>query len=122
MAPLSPSPPQILITERFDEGLMVLRNLLRWHLVDMTYTSVNKTAGREGRMGVLKDRSPFEKLPKDVREARPCTYAVACVGLLGTCVVATGLLAWPATAATEAEAAVCVRVLMSAFDEFRLRE
>lgn len=57
----------ILLTERFDEGLMVLRNLLGWHLVDMTYVSVNLTAGRRGRKGVLKDRSPFEKLPKDVQ-------------------------------------------------------
>lgn len=49
---------------------MVLRNLLKWHLVDMTYVSVNKTAGRIGRTGVLKDRSPFEKLPQDVREVQ----------------------------------------------------
>lgn len=32
--PASPPPAaQILLTERFDEGLMVLRNLLKWHLV-----------------------------------------------------------------------------------------
>lgn len=66
-----PTHVQILLTERFDEGLMVLRNLLGWHLVDMTYVTVNRTAGREGRKGILKDRSPFDELPKDVSEGAP---------------------------------------------------
>ena len=75
VTPASPPPAaQILLTERFDEGLMVLRNLLKWHLVDMTYIPVNKTAGRNGRTatGDLKDRAHFDNLPEDVREACPC--------------------------------------------------
>eukprot|EP00752_Nemacystus_decipiens_P008220 g7350.t1 len=59
----------ILLTERFDEGLMVMRNLLKWHLVDVTYVPVNKTFGRLGRTatGAIKGRSHFENLPEDVQ-------------------------------------------------------
>jgi len=46
---------------------MVLKNLLGWHLVDMTYTSVNRSAGRPNRKGWSKERTPFAELPKEVR-------------------------------------------------------
>ncbi|CAM9664893.1 unnamed protein product [Scytosiphon promiscuus] len=58
----------ILLTERFEEGLMVLRRLLGWHLIDMTFISVNRSAGRQSKNGVLPERSPFEKLPGDIQE------------------------------------------------------
>lgn len=57
---------QILVTERFDEGLMMMRSLLGWDLIDMTYVSVNLSSGRKGKFGVSKERQPFDELPKDV--------------------------------------------------------
>lgn len=57
---------QILLTERFDESLMVMRSLLGWDLIDVTYVSVNRSSGREGKFGVSKERVPFDELPKDV--------------------------------------------------------
>lgn len=33
---------QILLTERFDEGLLLLRHMLGWSLIDLTYFSLNK--------------------------------------------------------------------------------
>lgn len=61
-------PQKILLAERFDESLVVLRNLLRWHLIDVTYVPNNLTAGRVGAGGILKERLPFDDLPKHVRD------------------------------------------------------
>ncbi|CAB1102036.1 unnamed protein product [Ectocarpus sp. CCAP 1310/34] len=58
----------VLVTERFDESLMVMRSLLGWDLVDMTYVSVNRSSGRKGKFGVSKERVPFDHLPEDVQE------------------------------------------------------
>ncbi|CAN0546323.1 unnamed protein product, partial [Ectocarpus sp. 12 AP-2014] len=58
----------VLVTERFDESLMVMRSLLGWDLIDMTYVSVNRSSGRKGKFGVSKERVPFDELPKDVQE------------------------------------------------------
>lgn len=33
----------MLLTDRFDEGLMVLRRLLGWSMIDMTYMMLNET-------------------------------------------------------------------------------
>ncbi|CAM9433324.1 unnamed protein product [Ectocarpus sp. 8 AP-2014] len=65
----------ILLAERFDEGLMALRNLMGWHLVDMTYIPDDRTGGGEGPTGVVrKDSPPFDEVPKDVREAPRCLF------------------------------------------------
>ncbi|CAM9307103.1 unnamed protein product [Ectocarpus sp. 4 AP-2014] len=58
----------VLVTERFDESLMVMRSLLGWDLIDMTYVSVNRSSGRKGKFGVSKERVPFNELPIDVQE------------------------------------------------------
>ncbi|CAN0545185.1 unnamed protein product [Ectocarpus sp. 12 AP-2014] len=48
---------------------MVLRNLMGWHLVDMTYIPDDRTGGEEGPTGVVRnDSSPFDELPKDVQD------------------------------------------------------
>lgn len=57
---------QVLLTEKFDESLMIMRHILGWHLIDMTYVYLNQTAGLKKRGEVLKDRSPFDNLPSDV--------------------------------------------------------
>ena len=55
------------MTDRFDEGLMVLRRLLGWSMIDMTYMKLNETkAGSqwqsEGNRFV--DRPSFDDLPE----------------------------------------------------------
>lgn len=59
---------KILLTEEFDEGLMVLRRLLKWEMVDMTYVSVYKTtAGARRYDGKPLVNAPlFEDLPAEV--------------------------------------------------------
>ncbi|CAM9149828.1 unnamed protein product [Ectocarpus sp. 4 AP-2014] len=65
-----PNAKMILLTEEFDEGLMVLRRLLRWEMVDMTYVSVFKTtAGARRYDGKPLVNSPrFEDLPVQVQQ------------------------------------------------------
>eukprot|EP00904_Undaria_pinnatifida_P003356 jgi/Undpi1/13020/HiC_scaffold_8.g02683.m1 len=58
----------VMITERFDESLMVLRHILRWHMIDMTYVYLNQTAGLKKGGEVLPERSPFDELPRNVRD------------------------------------------------------
>lgn len=59
---------KVLLTEEFDEGLMVLRRLLRWEMVDMTYVSVYKTTAGARRYDgkPLVDAPRFEDLPVQV--------------------------------------------------------
>ena len=62
------------MTDRFDEGLMVLRRLLGWSMIDMTYMKLNETkAGSqwqsEGNRFV--DRPSFDDLPE---QASPWGY------------------------------------------------
>lgn len=61
--------PQVLLTERFDEGLMVLRHLLRWHMIDMTYSTLMETKiGSQRYDGkYLKHAPKFDDLDKAVR-------------------------------------------------------
>ncbi|CAM9489564.1 unnamed protein product [Scytosiphon promiscuus] len=60
----------VILTERFDEGLMVLRRLLGWSMVDMTYVSVLKTAdGAKRYDGKSLVKAPrFEDLPGEVQQ------------------------------------------------------
>lgn len=57
-----------MLTERLDEGLMLLRHLLNWRMIDITYMTLNKTVkGRrrwDGKPFI--DRPEFEDLPKEV--------------------------------------------------------
>lgn len=60
----------VMLTDRFDEGLMVLRNLFGWRLIDMSYEVLNQTSetnkvtrkSPNGR-GTAKDHIPtFDEL------------------------------------------------------------
>lgn len=53
-----------MITEKFDEGLVLLRRLMHWHFIDITYSTLNLTAAPRGQK---KGRRPrFEELPDKV--------------------------------------------------------
>lgn len=68
---------KILLTEEFDEGLMVMRRLLGWEMVDMTYVSMYKTVDGAHRFdGKLLVSAPhFEDLPEHVRiKLVPCFF------------------------------------------------
>lgn len=60
---------QILLTEKLDEGLMVLRRLLGWDLIDVTYTKMMETKQGTKRYDgqVLAAVPNFEDLPPAVR-------------------------------------------------------
>lgn len=64
---------QIILTEEFDEGLMVLRRLLGWSMIDMTYSSMYKTAKGAKRFDgkQLVDVPHFDDLPQQVSEGFP---------------------------------------------------
>ncbi|CBJ29127.1 conserved unknown protein [Ectocarpus siliculosus] len=36
----------VMLTERMDESLMILRSLLGWHMIDVTYASLKARQGR----------------------------------------------------------------------------
>lgn len=55
---------------------MVMRNLLRWDLIDMTYLPVNLSSTRRTSRGSIKTRTPFEELPKDVRDPPLCFHLI----------------------------------------------
>lgn len=65
---------QIMLTNRFDEGLMVLRRLMGWHMIDMTYMTLRVTkvptrrflAGQKGAR--FTKRPSFNELPVEVRQ------------------------------------------------------
>ncbi len=65
----SPNSSKVLLTEQFDEGLMVLRRLLKWDMVDMTYLSMYKTVKGSKRYDgkELIDAPLFNDLPEHVR-------------------------------------------------------
>eukprot|EP00903_Cladosiphon_okamuranus_P017350 g15984.t1 len=60
----------IILTEQFDEGLMVLRRLLGWDMVDMTYLTKNETVDGARRYGGVTLVTPpqFDDLPEDVQQ------------------------------------------------------
>lgn len=60
---------QVLLTERFDEGLMVMRRIFGWEMVDMTYRRMMETkAGARRWDGKdLKNVPKFEVLSPQVR-------------------------------------------------------
>ena len=60
----------MILSERMDEGLMMLRRDLGWQMVDMTYsvlleTKAGERRGWDGRE--LKNRPRFSELPKQVQ-------------------------------------------------------
>eukprot|EP00904_Undaria_pinnatifida_P012659 jgi/Undpi1/8523/HiC_scaffold_25.g10990.m1 len=59
----------IFPTERFDEGLMVLRRLLGWSMIDMTYLYLNETkAGAKRWDGkTFVDPPSFDDLPEKIQ-------------------------------------------------------
>lgn len=60
----------MILTEEFDEGLMVLRRLLGWDMIDMTYCSMYKTKKGATRYDgkPLVDVPRFEDLSKPVSD------------------------------------------------------
>eukprot|EP00904_Undaria_pinnatifida_P012458 jgi/Undpi1/8342/HiC_scaffold_25.g10811.m1 len=60
----------VILTEEFDEGLMVLRRLLGWSMIDMTYSSMYKTAKGAKRFDgkQLVDVPHFDDLPQQTRD------------------------------------------------------
>lgn len=61
---------QIVLTERFDEGMMVLRRLLGWDMIDMTYAKMKvSSAGYvRGNGKKLVETPHFDDLPKKARQ------------------------------------------------------
>lgn len=59
---------QVMLTERLDEGLLVLRHVLHWHLIDVTYIILNETRkGAKRWDGAPFVNTPdFDDLPKEV--------------------------------------------------------
>lgn len=51
---------QVLLTERFDEGLALLQRMLQWDPIDMTYCKMLQTKKGEMRW----DGKPLENVPK----------------------------------------------------------
>ena len=73
---------QVLLTERFDEGLAMLQRMLKWDPIDMTYCKMLQTKKGETRW----DGKPLENVPKiadlppeasaALRGAYPCVCVV----------------------------------------------
>ncbi|CAM9764758.1 unnamed protein product, partial [Hapterophycus canaliculatus] len=61
----------VLLTEEFDEGLMVLRRLMGWEMIDMTYERMmeTKAGGKRWDGKVLKNVPHWEELPPWVRDS-----------------------------------------------------
>lgn len=55
-----------MLTEKFDEGLMILRRLLGWDMIDMTYARMMQTKQGSRRWDgkTLKNVPDFYSLPK----------------------------------------------------------
>eukprot|EP00904_Undaria_pinnatifida_P000826 jgi/Undpi1/10744/HiC_scaffold_29.g13192.m1 len=66
----------VLLTDRFAEGLMLLRNMFRWHLIDMSYIVLNQTStrvgGRKGqearKLGAQVHRPVFDELSIEAQQ------------------------------------------------------
>lgn len=67
---VSPSPPQVILLDQFDEGLMLLRRLMGWDMIDMTYSRMMETTGGTRRWDgkELKSVPHFDELSQAVRE------------------------------------------------------
>lgn len=65
---------KIFLTERFDEGLMVLRRILGWSMIDMTYMKLNQTKAGVRRYDgkPLLDPPAFDDLPEKARRGEGC--------------------------------------------------
>lgn len=71
---------QVLLTDRFEEGLMLLRNIFRWHLIDLSYITLNQTKTRMSaakkrankKRGVEDHRPTFDELSIEVPHV-PCS-------------------------------------------------
>lgn len=61
---------KVILTEAFDEGLMVLRRLMGWDMIDMTYSRMMETKLGQQRWDgkELKNVPHFEDLPQWVSE------------------------------------------------------
>lgn len=65
---------QVLLTDRFAEGLMLLRNVFGWHLIDMSYVVLNETSSQRSapnkkgvnKGGVEDHRPSFDELSVQV--------------------------------------------------------
>lgn len=59
---------KVLLTERFDEGLMVLRRMLNWDIIDTSYLTLFKTraGGRRYDGKKLSDVPHFDSLRPEV--------------------------------------------------------
>lgn len=62
-----------MLTERFDEGILLLRRLMGWHMIDVAYVPVNESK-RSKSSWVARDgtevrgrRPHFDDLPREVR-------------------------------------------------------
>lgn len=71
---------QVILTEEFDKSLMVLRRLMGWEMIDLTYSVMMET-----KKGVLRwdnqtlvDVPHFDSLPQWVSRAR---YSDKCTAL-----------------------------------------
>lgn len=51
---------QVLLTDRFTEGLMLLRNIFGWHLIDLSYIALNETNARLGAGKKRAQKKGFE--------------------------------------------------------------
>lgn len=56
----------MLLTEEFDEGLMMMRRLLGWEMIDMTYSRMMETKAGARRWDgkELKNVPDWDELPK----------------------------------------------------------
>ena len=80
-----------MLTDRFDEGLMVLRNLFGWHLIDMSYLHLRSTSS------TMKAFKESGKGTGDV-EDHPPTYdelsiQVSCIPHIHACIIFIALCA-----------------------------
>ena len=69
---------QVIITERFDEGLLLLRQMLRWELIDLTYVVVNETkdSNKANNGKSFVNPPDFDDLPRKAR--RTPLYSSRC--------------------------------------------
>ncbi|CAN0281962.1 unnamed protein product [Ascophyllum nodosum] len=60
----------VIMTDRLDEGLLVLRHLMGWHLIDVTYMTLNETKEGQRRWDgkPFVDRPDFDDLSKEVQD------------------------------------------------------
>eukprot|EP00903_Cladosiphon_okamuranus_P011852 g11134.t2 len=60
----------VVLTERLDEGLLVMRRMLHWHMIDLTYCDLNETKAGDRRWDgkPFVDRPHFDSLPEKVQQ------------------------------------------------------